>query len=334
MENKPLISFVVPVYNVEKYLEECVNSLINQTYKNIEIILVDDGSPDNCPKICDDYAKQDNRIKVIHKSNGGVSEARLFGVQNAVGRYVVCVDADDTVTADINENLVKIITEYSPDIVCYNYNLTDENNNIIKVQPNKFDGLYTGERLEQIYHCLVKGNDGSQFPPSIWSKAVKRDIILTCMQLMDNRIKIGEDMCLCATCILKSHSIYFANKPLYNYRTNPQSVTKNKKAFPWEDVEYKAEYLKKVLPQEKYDFHGQICRCVVHSLFNVACSVVSAKADKKQAKIEIREKLSNPLYAEYIKNCKFTSWKEKFGLYCVKHKKIGLMKLYLKVFNK
>lgn len=324
----------MPVYNVEKYLEECVNSLINQTrVGNYEIILVDDGSKDGSPAICDKFTKQYDYVHTIHKPNGGVSEARLFGVKSAIGDYIVCVDADDTVGADINENLVKIITEYSPDIICYNYNLADEYNNIIKVQSNKFDGLYTGERLEQIYHCLVKGKDGSQFPP-VMCKAIKKDLLLTCMLEMDNRIKLGEDMCLHANCIFKANILYFINKPLYNYRANPQSITKNKKAFPWEDVEYKAEYLKKVLPQEKYDFYGQICRCVVHSLFNVACSVVSARTDKKQAKIEIREKLSSQLYAEYIKNCQFTSWKEKFGLYCVKHKKIGLMKLYLKLFGK
>ncbi|OUQ56652.1 hypothetical protein B5E58_10530, partial [Tyzzerella sp. An114] len=94
MENKK-ISVIVPIYNVEKYLNRCVDSIINQTYKNLEIILVDDGSPDNCGKICDEYAKKDNRIKVVHKENGGVSSARNVGLNIATGDYIGFVDGDD-----------------------------------------------------------------------------------------------------------------------------------------------------------------------------------------------------------------------------------------------
>ena len=94
---KDLITIVVPVYKVEQYLDKCVNSIINQTYKNLEIILVDDGSPDNCGKMCDEYAKNDNRIVVIHKENGGVSSARNVGLCNAQGNWVCFVDGDDSI---------------------------------------------------------------------------------------------------------------------------------------------------------------------------------------------------------------------------------------------
>ena len=90
-----LISIIVPVYKVEKYIDRCVESIINQTYKNIEIILVDDGSPDNCPKICDEWAKKDKRIRVIHKENRGVSSARNVGIDVAKGKYIGFVDSDD-----------------------------------------------------------------------------------------------------------------------------------------------------------------------------------------------------------------------------------------------
>lgn len=97
---KKLISIIVPVYKVEEYLEKCLDGLINQTYKNIEIILVNDGSPDNSPQICDDYSKRDNRIKVIHKKNGGLSEARNTGLNQAQGEYVLFVDSDDYIDLD------------------------------------------------------------------------------------------------------------------------------------------------------------------------------------------------------------------------------------------
>ena len=92
----PLVSIIVPVYNVEEYLDECVESLVNQTYPDIEIILVDDGSPDNCPKMCDDWAKRDSRIKVIHKENGGAASARNIGFDNATGEYIGFVDTFGT----------------------------------------------------------------------------------------------------------------------------------------------------------------------------------------------------------------------------------------------
>ena len=94
----PLISVIVPIYNVEKYLARCVDSIVNQTYKNLEIILVDDGSPDLCPQMCDDYAEKDSRIKVVHKKNGGLSDARNAGMAVSTGEYISFIDSDDYVS--------------------------------------------------------------------------------------------------------------------------------------------------------------------------------------------------------------------------------------------
>ena len=112
-----LISVIVPIYNVEKYLERCVESIINQTYKNLEIILVDDGSPDNCPQMCDDYAKKDSRIKVVHKKNGGLSDARNAGMKVATGEYVSFIDSDDYISLDFYETLLETIVDNDSDIV-------------------------------------------------------------------------------------------------------------------------------------------------------------------------------------------------------------------------
>lgn len=109
--NNPLISVIVPCYNVEKYLPKCVESILSQTYKNLEIILVDDGSPDNCGKICDDYAARDSRIKVIHKENGGLSDARNVALDIMKGEYVTFIDSDDYVANDYVEFLYKLIAK-------------------------------------------------------------------------------------------------------------------------------------------------------------------------------------------------------------------------------
>ena len=116
MEKEDLISIVIPVYKVEKYLEKCIESIINQTYKNLEIIIVDDGSPDNCPQMCDEFAKSDKRIKVIHKENGGLSDARNAGIDIATGKYITFVDSDDYITNDYVEYMYNLIKKYNTKI--------------------------------------------------------------------------------------------------------------------------------------------------------------------------------------------------------------------------
>ena len=114
--NSSLISIIVPVYKAEKYLNKCVSSAVSQTHKNIEIILVDDGSPDKCPEICDEWAKKDSRIKVIHKENGGEISARLAGIEEAAGEYVCFIDSDDWASKDMCEYLLAILNESRADI--------------------------------------------------------------------------------------------------------------------------------------------------------------------------------------------------------------------------
>lgn len=114
----PLISVIVPIYNVEKYLVRCVDSIVNQTYKNLEIILVDDGSPDRCPQMCDDYAEKDSRIKVVHKKNGGLSDARNAGMAVATGEYISFIDSDDWIETSMFELLLNNIFQYDCEISC------------------------------------------------------------------------------------------------------------------------------------------------------------------------------------------------------------------------
>ena len=116
-----LVSIVVPIYKVEKYLSRCVQSLLNQTLKDIEIILVDDGSPDKCPEMCENYLKVDKRIKVVHKVNGGLSSARNAGINIATGKYIGFVDSDDSILPTMYEELYNVINKYNCDFVMSDY---------------------------------------------------------------------------------------------------------------------------------------------------------------------------------------------------------------------
>lgn len=126
----PIVSIIVPVYNVEKYIDRCVHSLLSQTLENIEIILVDDGSSDNCPQICDNYANKDNRIKVIHKTNAGLGYARNSGLEVAKGKYVAFVDSDDFVSSNMYNELIMLADKYNLDTVFCGYNYYNKDDDI------------------------------------------------------------------------------------------------------------------------------------------------------------------------------------------------------------
>ena len=127
MIKEPLVSIIIPVYNVEQYLSECMESVLKQTYTNLEILLVDDGSTDSSPKICDKYASQDFRVKVIHKKNGGPMSACLMGIREAAGEYLAFMDSDDWIDLSMIEELVKETNGSDREIICSNYVIEKKN---------------------------------------------------------------------------------------------------------------------------------------------------------------------------------------------------------------
>lgn len=140
----PLVSIIVPVYKVERYIHRSIDSLLRQTYNNLEIILVDDGSPDNCPFICDKYAMQDNRIRVIHKSNGGLSDARNAALNVMTGQYVTFVDSDDYIADNMIEKFIETVKLYQCNMVVAGMNIIDKNNQIYDYRRTLTSTLSTG----------------------------------------------------------------------------------------------------------------------------------------------------------------------------------------------
>lgn len=170
----PLISVIVPVYKVESYLDQCVQSILNQTYKNMEIILVDDGSPDNCGAICDEYQKRDSRIVVLHKQNEGLSAARNDGVKISQGQYITFIDSDDYVHERYVEYLWQLIEKYNADISVGGRIQVDEDENEIEIkilkQPDKDVVLNNMEAIEAACY-------GKILSFSAWAKLYKRNIV-------------------------------------------------------------------------------------------------------------------------------------------------------------
>lgn len=203
--NIPLISVIVPVYNAEKYLPKCLDSILAQTYKKLEIILVDDGSTDNSGKICDEYALKDSRIKIIHKQNGGVSSARNVALSVAKGEYIGFVDSDDYIDKDMYEYLLELISYSNADIArCYVYEFPPRISNTEVMMPK--------EAFEKSYPYVYLVN-------MLFSRICIENIFF------DESIAWGEDMQFAIFAFSKANKVVLGYLPKYHYLTNPQSAT-------------------------------------------------------------------------------------------------------------
>lgn len=223
-----MVSIIVPIYNVGQYLRTCLDSICMQTYKDIEIILIDDGSTDGCCEICEEYKNRDLRIKVLHKRNAGLVRARKDGLKIATGQYISYVDGDDWVEPDMIERLYNIIEKESTDIVmCGRYE--DTENSSRKVFHGIDGGRYDKEALlRDIYPKMIV--NGAFFEwglfPGVWDKLFKRECLEPFQMLVDDRLTLGEDAACTYPCLLNADSIYVLRDCLYHYRQTPFSMVK------------------------------------------------------------------------------------------------------------
>lgn len=300
-----LFSIIVPIYNVEEYLDDCITSVLNQSFESFELILVDDGSKDNSPYICEQYKKKDQRIKVIHKENGGLVSARKAGIATAKGTYAVCLDGDDWIDKNHLFELSQVIKTYSPDIICFNhYEVVEETYTECKIPFSK--GLYSYEDiLKNVYPHAIQTSEGTEFPPTIWAKAYKMDLYRSEQLLVDDRIKIGEDAACTIPCMLRANTIYIIDKALYYYRRNNVSMTKNKKPFSWDVPELIELHLRKRVETNEADLQQQISRRTVHALINVVKTQFYRDEKYRVIIKDIQKELDRPIYRNALKDSKF-----------------------------
>lgn len=214
--NQPLISVIVPVYKVEKYLNRCVDSIIKQTYKNIEIILVEDGSPDACPEICDALADKDSRVRVIHKTNGGLSSARNAGIDVAKGEYIGFVDSDDFIDKDMYSRLFTLISLHNADVAMIKY---------VEVTDDSFP-----KKIDQVHEMYFRGIETE-------SAFLKLRVESVCVGLYSRnaiggtRFQVGktsEDIPFNFEVFKNINSFVYAPENRYYYYYNPNSISNGK----------------------------------------------------------------------------------------------------------
>lgn len=217
MPTHPLISVIVPVFNAEPFLMKCLESLMDQSYSNLEILLINDGSQDNSGKICEDYANQDKRLKVFHQDNRGVSSARNVGLENATGDWLCFVDSDDYLDLDGIEHLVNLTNKYQQvDLIRSYHKVVDKLNKQTINQTHKDGALYSPDEL-------LKSNKIGGFISSLF---VKRKIVTDNNLRFSTELKIKEDMVFTFQCVLECKWILENRKPFYNRLVHDASATK------------------------------------------------------------------------------------------------------------
>lgn len=326
MEQKLIVSVIIPMYNAEKYIAECLDSVLSQNSFEFEVIVVDDGSADRSPEICDAYKQKDSRVKVIHKKNGGVSLARQDGVSIASGEFVAFIDADDRITEDFMET---ILSHTDVDIIRFGCIVEHPVGRREYRKPKEREGFYNKHDIEtEIFPYLIQYKTATYYCPSLWCHVFKRKLFIDNM-VKDRVIKIGEDGACVIPCMYHAQSFFCIHKCLYVYNYNENSATKGKKAFPWDGPMMIAEHLRSRIDMSMFDFQQQLDRKVVHELFSVIVSQFNR--DEKYGYIgkEIIKKLCVTEYEASIKKARFSgSVIARFMHYVLKNKMILILYFY------
>lgn len=308
MNSKPMITVIVPVYNSEKYLRQCVDSILNQTYTHLEVILVDDGSPDRCGELCDQYAAKESRVKVVHKQNGGVSSARNAGLDIATGEYIAFVDSDDYLDSSLYEKAISVIHTYHPDIIDFGINFVDQEGNLLRkwhhtqTKETLFDRSHISENIiPELVH--VKSQANSNIAVWVWNKLFRTNIINQFDIRFDSNLKLWEDGIFTIEVLKYANSLISLCGEYYNYRGTQDSLSQHhdEKIFSYAEIIYeryrswfKNEYDFDNLPSRKYRFelvHGIIMR-------ELKC-LYTKKADVKSVRNAIFNGLKSKTIQDY-----------------------------------
>lgn len=327
-----LFSIIIPVYNAEKYLERCVRRVLNQTYRRIEVILSDDGSTDGSGKLCDSFASEDSRVKVIREKNAGVVVSRARGMAIATGDYVVFADSDDYLAEDFVFTCAEAINKTGAEIVCCGAKwLYGEREEEVPVRP-PYGYLNAEEIKNNVFPYLIEDDRGRYFSPSLWGKAFKKRLLDEYAYVSGN-VTMGEDAASVKPCVFHAKSMYVSQRCLYYYRADNLSLTRAARPFEWNGPKEIGLHFEKHVDTGVADLQMQIYRCVVHYLFNVAVSrfslLESGVKTYAEVKKEIKENLKDPYYVKAIDRCKYRRFtKGSLALHALKRENIFLMKLF------
>ena len=322
-----LISVIIPVYNTEKYLEKCVKSVINQTYKNLEIILVDDGSTDNSGDMCDKWADRDKRIKVFHKTNGGLMSAWKYGVFRASGDYIGFVDSDDWIDENMYETLLDFALKDNVSLVLSGFIFE---NGITQVKENIFlsGGKYNQKDiLEKVYPYMIRVGRRRGLSPNRVTKLFQRDLLLGVLDLCDERVSIGEDLLTTFAIMSKVEAFtLLADFHPYHYRIDNVSMIRSYSEVKYQKLATLNECMIQVAKEYEYDFSRQLEKDYV-ALILEQMELEILFSSKSNAELRNSLKERKDLLSTAIRNVKYSGFskKQKLYLFLIKHNWFALM---------
>ncbi|MCM1070060.1 MAG: glycosyltransferase [Bacteroides sp.] len=245
----PKVSIVVPVYNVEKYLDRCMRSLLSQSLNDIEIILVDDGSPDNCPRLCDEYARHDTRVRVVHKKNGGLGMACNSGLEVATGEYVAFCDSDDWVDCNMYQSLYDTATQTSADIVYSGLKRADGDRNIIGYLPHRtIKEIYNGSSVCDLIFDMIASRPEEKYDRTIQVSAKvalynRRFLNREHIKFVSERTFPSEDLIFNITALSKADTVVVVPDFFYNYFVNLTSISTTVKPLHYAKIKETAKLI-------------------------------------------------------------------------------------------
>jgi len=286
------ISIIIPVYNVERYLRKCLNSLVQQTYHNLEIILVDDGSPDSSGQICDWYAKKDSRIHVIHKKNEGVARARNDGIEYASGDYISFVDSDDWMAANAYETLYKGLKRYCADCAVGGCVKVIDKGGALQPKKRKHTKIRCQSSAEAMRHVLLEGS-------AIWNRLFKRELFEKIRFPLD---RVNDDEVVALHVYAECKKIVFLDKDTYFYRIRQDSITTS--AFSLRNIDYyynsidNLEFIKNKMPRLVDCAEYKYIKTMLYSYVNLKRIKKNPKADK------IRQQLYRDIKSSRMAACR------------------------------
>ena len=260
-----LISVIVPVYNTKQYLSVCLDSILNQTYKNIEVVLVDDGSTDGSTEICMDYANTDPRIIVVQQEHEGLVQARKSGIKTSKGEYCIFVDSDDWIAEDLLETVLALTDRGSVDIV--NYNMRSVGNGCSDWRYTVPEGVYEHLQLEDVYKKMMFDfeNECPGIIQSLCTKFMRRELLWSSIESEDPRITMGEDAAVVYKAMLMAKKIAVTHEVLYFYRIHEKSMCRKKEYDTMINVYYFQQYMQSVFSaySRSYELDKQLKRYIV-----------------------------------------------------------------------
>ena len=317
-------SVIVPIYKVEEYLPTCIESVLNQTFSDFELILVDDGSPDTCPQICEDYAAKDSRIRVVHKQNGGLTSARQAGIRVAQGDYVYNLDSDDLIEPDTLECAHRHITETGCDMVSFAYRWVKNGETVNIDDDGLEEGLYRSKDIEtHIYPRLLMDKNMQHTSYYLAGKAVKRSLLTPFQLAVSESISLGEDLCCVVPCYLHIDSVYISKKTAYFYTVRETSLSKEFNPKQFELVERVINEIRKNNMDKIADFSEQVCRYSCFMCFAILATAAESNHFKSIRKI--KECVRHSMHDDLIRQASFThlSPKSRITVFLMKRRCYG-----------